>query len=45
MGFVFFQENELISLGKIEIPWKNMVTKLSLNFKAREPTPKFRVVH
>jgi hypothetical protein len=28
---IFPRENELISLGKIRIPWKNGVPKLALN--------------
>jgi hypothetical protein len=28
---IFPRESELISLGKIKIPWENMVTKLALN--------------
>jgi hypothetical protein len=31
--FIFPRENELISHGKIEIPWKNGVIKLALKDK------------
>jgi hypothetical protein len=28
--FIFPRENELISLGKMEFPWENVVPKLAL---------------
>ena len=31
---IFPKKNELICLGKIEIPWKNMVPKLALNIES-----------
>jgi hypothetical protein len=31
--FIFPRENELISLGKIEISWENRIPKLALNVR------------
>jgi hypothetical protein len=39
MRFLFSQKNELIFLGKMEIPWENGVSKLALTDKKhRIPT-------